>query len=212
GLEIQLDPLDSTVAFRKIMEKRAQASFMAWGFTPPHPMNEQGFHSRYAYDERGGLITYTNNICAYADKEMDKLLDAETNAATEDELQKATWKVQQKIDDEALWVPCWTTEFIRLGYWRWVKWPNSATTQFCHPVVFDPMESYLYWVDNDIKKETMEAKREGKTFEEVDTVYDQYRYMDSIESLDNKDGGGKLPSVPVIPESGDPLEPSATEK
>lgn len=36
---------------------------------------------------------------------MDKLLDAETNAATEDELQKATWKVQQKIHDEALWVP-----------------------------------------------------------------------------------------------------------
>ena len=131
-------------------------------------MNEQGFHSRYAYDERGSLITYTNNICAYADKEMDKLLDAETNAATEDELQKATWKVQQKIHDEALWVPAWTTEFVRLGYWRWVRWPNSATTQFCHPVVFDPMESYLYWVDNDIKKETMEAKREGKTFEEVD--------------------------------------------
>lgn len=104
---------------------------------------------------------------------MDKLLDAETNAATEDELQKATWKVQQKIHDEALWVPAWT-RIVRLGYWRWVRWPNSATTQFCHPVVFDPMESYLYWVDNDIKKETMEAKREGKTFEEVDAVYDQY--------------------------------------
>lgn len=57
------------------------------------------------------------------------------------------------------------------------------------------MESYLYWVDNDIKKETMEAKREGKTFEEVDAVYDQYRYMDSIDSLDNKEGSGKLPSV-----------------
>ena len=81
--------------------------------------------------------------------------------------------MQQKIHDEALWVPCWTTEFVRLGYWRWVKWPNSATTQFCHPVVFDPMESYLYWVDNDVKKETMEAKRKGKPFEEVDTVYDQ---------------------------------------
>lgn len=35
GLEIQLDPLDSTVAFRKIMEKRAQASFMAWDSLPP---------------------------------------------------------------------------------------------------------------------------------------------------------------------------------
>ena len=213
GLEIQLDPLDSTVAFRKIMEKRAQASFMAWGFTPPHPMNEQGFHSRYAYDERGSLITYTNNITAYADKEMDKLLDDETNAATEDELQKATWKVQQKIHDEALWVPCWTTEFIRLGYWRWVKWPNSATTQFCHPVVFDPMESYLYWVDNDVKKETLEAKREGRTFEEVDAVYDQYRFLDSIDSLDNKDGADKLPSVPAIPENGVTQEaPPTTEK
>ena len=62
------------------------------------------------------------------------------------------------------------------------------------------------------KRKQWKPEREGKTFEEVDTVYDQYRYMDSIESLDNKDGGGKLPSVPVIPESGDPLEPSATEK
>lgn len=69
------------------------------------------------------------------------------------------------------------------------------------------MESYLYWVDNDIKKETMEAKREGKTFEEVDAVYDQYRYMDSIDSLDNKEGSGKLPSVPVIPENGAPWNP-----
>ena len=176
-------------------------------------MNEQGFHSRYAYDERGSLITYTNNITAYADKEMDKLLDDETNAATEDELQKATWKVQQKIHDEALWVPCWTTEFIRLGYWRWVKWPNSATTQFCHPVVFDPMESYLYWVDNDVKKETLEAKREGRTFEEVDAVYDQYRFLDSIDSLANKYGAANLPSVPALQETGDPqVEPPTTEK
>lgn len=64
GLEIQLDPLDSTVAFRKIMEKRVQASFMAWGFTPPHPMNEQGFHSRYAYDERGSLTSPTPTTSA----------------------------------------------------------------------------------------------------------------------------------------------------
>ena len=45
-----LSAVSYTHLFRKIMEKRAQASFMAWGFTPPHPMNEQGFHSRYAYD------------------------------------------------------------------------------------------------------------------------------------------------------------------
>ncbi len=212
GLEIQLDPLDATVSFRKIMEKRAQASLMAWGFTPPHPMNEQGFHSRYAYDERGGLITYTNNITACADKDLDKLLDAETNAATEDELQKATWKVQQAIHDKALWVPCWTSEFIRLGYWRWVKWPNSATTQFCHPVIFEPTESYLYWVDNDIKEETLHAKRTGKTFDEVDVVYDQYRYIDSIKRLDNNNDANKLPSVPAIPDQDSQQKPTPSEQ
>lgn len=210
GLDLQLDALDSTVAFRKIIEKRCQASFMAWGFTPPHPMNEQSFHSRYAYDDRGSLVTYTNNICAYADKEMDKLLDDETNAETDDELQKATYKVQQKIHDEALWVPGWTTEFVRTGYWRWIKWPNSATTQFCHPSVFDPMESYLYWVDTDAKKETLEAKRRGDSFEEVDAVYEQYRYMDSLKGPDDKNSQPLLPSVPAIP-SGDAPQTTTTE-
>lgn len=75
------------------------------------------------------------------------------------------------------------------------------------------MESYLYWVDNDVKKETLEAKREGRTFEEVDAVYDQYRFLDSIDSLDNKDGADKLPSVPAIPENGvTQEEPPTTEK
>jgi microcin C transport system substrate-binding protein len=37
GLDLQLDSLDSMVNFRKIMEKRHQGCFMAWGFTPPHP-------------------------------------------------------------------------------------------------------------------------------------------------------------------------------
>ena len=36
--------------------------------------------------------------------------------------------------------------------------------------------------------------------------------MDSYVSLYNKVGGVKLPYVPVIPESGDPLVPSSTEK
>ena len=47
----------------------------------------------------------------------------------------------------------------------------------------------------------------------MDTVYDQYRYMDSIDSLDNKDGADKLPSVPAIPENGvTQEEPPTTEK
>ncbi len=175
GLELIPDPLDSTVSYRKIIEKRAQAAFSAWSIAPPHPKNIQGFHSGFAYDEKGQLITYTTNITACATPEMDALLDAEANATTEEEMQQATWKVQQAIHDRALWVPAWTSEFARLGYWRWVKWPDSDTTRFCHPAVFTPLESYLFWIDNDVKKETLKARREGRVFEEVDAIYDQYR-------------------------------------
>lgn len=199
GLDIMLDPLDSTVAFRKIMEKRTQASFMAWGISPPHPLNEQNFHSRHAYDERGGIMPYTNNINSFADKEMDCLLDAETNATSEEALLQATWAVQQKIHDEAIWIPAWTTEFTRLAYWRWVCWPDSETTKFSHPSIFDPVESYLYWIDTEAKKETLKAKRNKQSFPESDQVYDQFRFTEEIDSLQKKEPKDTFPSVPSIP-------------
>ncbi len=182
GLELMPDPLDSTVSYRKIIEKRAEAGFSAWGISPPHPNNIQGFHSKYAYNEKGELVTYTNNISASATPEMNAMLEAEANATTEEELQKATWKVQQAIHDQALWVPAWTSDYSRLGYWRWVKWPNSATTQFCEPSVYTPLESYLFWIDNDVKAETLKARREGRPFEEVDAVYDQFRQTEDAPS------------------------------
>ncbi len=186
GLDIILDPLDSTVSFRKAMEKRHQAAFTAWGFTPPHPNNEQGFHSKFAYDDKGNPKVYTNNITCFASKEMDNALEKERDASTDQELQEATYKVQQLIHDEALWVPCWATEFTRLGYWRWVRWPESKTTQFSHPLVFEAQDSYLYWIDEDAKKETLEAKRHGDTFSEVDKLYDQYRFSELKKNQEDK--------------------------
>jgi microcin C transport system substrate-binding protein len=35
--------------------------------------------------------------------------------------------------------------------------------------------SYVFWIDEDIKKETKEAIRDQKTFPEVNRVYDKYR-------------------------------------
>ena len=38
-----------------------------------------------------------------------------------------------------------------------------------------PMESYVYWVDEEMKRETLEARRSGKTFPEVQEVKQRYR-------------------------------------
>ncbi len=196
GFDLQLDSLDSTVSYRKVMEKRHQAAFWAWGFTPPLPSLYQGFYSGYAYDEKGNPKPYTNNITSYSSPLMDKLVMDERDAHTEDEYEKVSHAIQQLIHKEGVWIPGWTTEFIRIGYWRWVRWPDSETTRFCYPLVYEPMESYLYWIDEDIKEETLKAKRDGVTFSEVDRVYDQYRFRSTLDEESRNDSS--LPSVPVM--------------
>lgn len=175
GIDLKLDSLDSTVNFRKIMEKRHQAAFTSWGFTPPHPSLYQGFYSGYAYDSKGNVVPYTNNITSYSNPEMDKLLIQERDARTEEELEKSSHAIQRLIHEEGIWVPGWSVEFTRISYWRWVCWPDSETTRFSFPLVFEPLENYLFWIDENIKKETLEAKKENIPFPEIDVIYDQFR-------------------------------------
>ncbi len=178
GVDIQLDNLDANVSFRKVMEKRHQAASWAWGFNPPHPRTHQSFHSSFAYDEKGNTVPYTNNINSIADDRLDKAVEAERRATTEDELQEAAWKVQEIVQDLAIWVPGTCPEFTRLGYWRWVKWPDSDTTKFCYPVVFEPGESHVYWIDEKLKEETLKAKKQNGSFPEKDQIFDQFRFID----------------------------------
>ena len=42
-------------------------------------------------------------------------------------------------------------------------------------MVYVLMESYVYWIDEGIKNETLEAKRTGKKFSEVQEVKDRYQ-------------------------------------
>lgn len=181
GLDLELDDLDGNVSFRKVMEKRHQATFWAWGFTPPHPRTYQNFHSSFAYDEKGLPLPHTNNITSSAHPDLDKAVEAERNARTEDELQQASWKAQQLIHDLAVWVPGSNSEFTRIAYWRWIKWPDSPTTRFCHPMLFEPAESHLYWVDEELKKETLSAKKQHIAFPEQERIFDQYRTTPTLK-------------------------------
>lgn len=175
GLDLALDGLDSTVMFRKAMEKRHQIVYWAWSAPPPLPSLYQLFFSKYAYDEQGAPVTYSNNINSFASDQMDALLIKERDAKTDRELETVSHDIQQMIHDEALWVPGWTMNFTRLAFWRWVKWPDSPTTRFCYPVVDDPLESYLYWIDENVKSETLKARKAGITYPESEITYDQFR-------------------------------------
>ena len=180
GVDFVLDGLDHTVLYKKEMAKEHQMVFSAWGFRPPYPRYYEYFHSNNAYDDKGNLKTNTNNIFSFKDERMDQLAVAFRNATSEDELERTAHEMQQIIHDSGVYIPGYMTEFSRVGCWRWLRWPDSEFTEFAPPKVYVPMESYVYWVDEDIKRETLEAKRSGDAFPEVQEVKSRYQIKTEV--------------------------------
>jgi microcin C transport system substrate-binding protein len=176
GLDLRLDPNEATVDYKKSMLKQHEMSFAGWVITPPTPDFYQFLHSSNAFDERGNLKPQTNNLFAWGRADTDVLSEKARFARTEEELRDTAFQLQRIIHDEAFFVPGYTVDFLRMGSWRWVRWPDSEETRFCPPVIYEPYEVHVLWIDEEMKAETIEAKRAGKTFPEVNRIFDDYRY------------------------------------
>lgn len=175
GLDLVLDGLEHMVVYKKEMKKEHDMAFSAWNFQPPAPRFYEYFHSRNAYDEKGNLKHQTNNVFSYKNDEMDKLTVAYRNAETREEKKDLGIKIQKIIHDEGVFIPGYSREFERIACWRWMRWPDSEETRFCPVMTSYPYESYVYWIDDDIKRETKAAMKRGETFPEVERVFDDYR-------------------------------------
>jgi microcin C transport system substrate-binding protein len=182
GLRMLLNELQSTVHFRQMLEKRHQIGYMGWGVTPPFPRYFQHFHSSNAFDEKGNPKQQTNNMTLLRSDRMDQLTQIVRNASTEEELQKAAWEVQEIVHDKVLYIPALKSPYVRCGYWRWVKWPQTKTEEFSAPTIYIPNEGYQYWIDEEAKVETEQARQDGKLFKEKNYVFDLYR--DGIPPLE----------------------------
>jgi microcin C transport system substrate-binding protein len=178
GLDLRLDGLESTVAYRKLMQKQHEATFSSWLVTPPVPDFHQFLHSTNAFDEKGNLKPQTNNLFVWGRQDTDLLSEQVRTARTVEELAKASQALQHIMHDEAIFAPAYSIDFIRIGSWRWVRWPDCETTRFSPPVVYDPHDVFVYWIDEDIRTETQSARRAGRTFPESNRVVDAYRIIE----------------------------------
>lgn len=192
GFDLRLDSNEATVDYKKVMLKQHEMSFGAWVIGPPTPNFHQFMHSTNARDERGNLKPQTNNLWVWGRNDTDILCDKVRNARTEEELRDAAVKLQRIIHEEGIFVPSYTTDFVRVGCWRWLRWPDCEETRFCPPVVYEPLEAFVHWIDEDVKNETMEARRSGKSFDEVNRIFDDYRYPSSDQAPEPLDDEDKL--------------------
>ncbi len=175
GFELRLDGSEATVSYKKEMQKQHEIAFGSWLITPPTPDFYEFLHSSTALDEKGNPKPQTNNTFVWHRADTDVLCEKVRNARTAEELRDAAWKIQKIMHDEAIFVPGYAVDFSRVGSWRWVKWPDSETTRFCPPVVYDPHEVFVFWIDEEVKAETQVARRAGKTFPESTRTVADYR-------------------------------------
>ena len=200
GFDLRLDSNEPTVDYKKVMLKQHEMSFGSWVISPPTPDFYQFLHSTNARDERGNIKPQTNNLFVWGRDDTDVLSEKVRNALSEEELREAAVELQHVIHDEAIFVPGYTLDFMRVGSWRWLRWPDCEETRFCPPIIYEPTEVHVLWIDEEMKKETMAAKRNGKTFEEVNRIFDDYRYPDSAQMPDPITEPDKAISPDDIPE------------
>ena len=199
GFELRLDGLEFTVAYKKEMQKQHEMALGSWLITPPVPDFHQFLHSTNAYDDKGNLKPQTNNTFVWSRPDTDILSEKVRTGRTSDELRDAAWKLQRIMHDEAIFVPGYSVDFVRIGSWRWVKWPDCETTRFSPPVVYDPHEVFVFWVDEDIRKETQSARRTGTAFPESIRTIDAYR-------------PAAVSPAPPTPTPEEPTAPAPTEE
>lgn len=167
GVELVLQKLDSTAAFKKFLEKKHEVAWMGWS-TNLRPSYWQGWHSDNAHK------TQTNNITNTDDPELDRLIDQYRSSLSEDERKSLSRTIQQKIHDQAAFVPTFMVPYVRQGFWRWLQLPESHGTRVSGSL-FDPFDSTyggLFWFDKNVYDATRRAMKDGRSFE-PETLVDQ---------------------------------------
>jgi microcin C transport system substrate-binding protein len=173
GIELTLNRMDGSAAFKSFLEKKHQIAWTGWG--PGHrPAFWEHYHSVNAHK------TQTNNITNTDDKELDKLIDAYREAKTGAERIALSLKIQEKVDAIAAFIPTFSVPYYRLGYWRWIKLPKVPGTKLSDSSLqsFDNdvgATGGLFWIDQAEKKKTMKALKAGKKSEPTVVIDETYK-------------------------------------
>lgn len=175
GLDLQIESLDFTQLFKKGGEKKHDLILAGFGAGPPYPEFWQFYHSDNAYEKMPDGTRKpkadTNNFTQTADPELDKLIIQCREAPNEDEVQRLSWIIEEEAQRRATEIPTWEVPLYRYFHTRWLRWPADGNCKYSR----EGQDSFVWWIDEDIKKETLEAMRVGRSFGEKSRVFDQYQ-------------------------------------
>ena len=175
GVELRTESLEHTTMYRKVMEKRHQMCFWAWGATGKFPEFWQSHHSDNAVERAGGALIpkrQTNNITGTHDPELDRLIDAFRASTEEREMIDLAHRMGRMVHEEASFIPAFRIPGYRLGHWPWVRFPADFDVRSSD----EPFTYGLFWIDESSRERELADFRAGKARSEPRTrVFDRWR-------------------------------------
>jgi|TARA_Y100000310_G_scaffold302039_2_gene339027 microcin C transport system substrate-binding protein len=182
GMEYRIEVLDSTAGWKKAQEKKHDIQFSGFGvFLEMYPRYWEHNHSDNAYDqaflEDGSvnaertLKTQTNNLETLAIREMDEMINRYRASDSKEEMIELAHAMEELRHDHASFIPGYYQPFYRVGSWRWVQYPDDFNVKHSRGAG----QSFIHWIDTEIKAETLAARKSGTTFPPEIRVFDQYR-------------------------------------
>jgi len=182
GVQFRIEILDGTSGWKKVQEKKHDVHLAAFGvFLEMYPRYWESYHSDNAYDDAfledgqvnpaRQLKTQTNNLEALAIFEMDNLVDQYRASGSKAEMIRLAHRMAEIHHDHASFIPGWVQPFYRVGYWRWVRYPEG----FNHKHSSGATQYFVHWIDTEMKEATLNARARGTTFEPQIKVFDQFR-------------------------------------
>ncbi len=169
GIELNLQLFDPASGYKNVLEKKHQIAWMGWS-TGFRPAFWEHYHSSNAHKPQTNNITNTDN------KDLDALIMQYREEVDEQKRVQLSQKIQQFVHDETSYIPTYSVPYTREGYWRWIQLPKHLGTKTSSSLfdIFSSSTGGLFWIDKELKKETLKAKKKGKKFAPVlikDTRY-----------------------------------------
>lgn len=182
GVDFRLEILDGTAGWKKYQEKKHDIHLAAFNVSyEQFPRNFEYLHSYNAYEnaflEDGSvnpdrkIKVQTNNNQMIAMYELDQLIDQYRASFDVDEKTQLAHQIAEIEHEFAAFIPGWVQPFYRVGNWRWLRHPEGFNLQHSG----SDLENFVTWIDQDMKAETLEARKNDITFPPQINIYDQHK-------------------------------------
>ncbi|AKH69781.1 ABC-type dipeptide transport system, periplasmic component [Spongiibacter sp. IMCC21906] len=157
GIELKLNLLDASTAFKQILENKHQAAWMAWSGAGLSPRFWEFYHSTNAHKPQ------TNNVTNTDDPVMDEKIMAYRKATDKATRVRLAHELEQMIHDQGSYIPTFKVPYTREAFWRWLKLPAFHGTRTSDQL-FSPMggSGGLFWIDEDEKDRIEAMKDDGE--------------------------------------------------